>query len=743
MSFKLKNITLYVTSLVFLTFASISYTTLSAEVFSESDNLIAKNWFFGHFCSLVFTPNGIQSVNSSAMKTEEGVCSISDNSGKLVFYSNGVRVFNKDNKVIENADSLLGHKSTTQSVLSVKKPNSQNLYYIFTMANIGRTVGFNYSVLDIQANNGEGKLINKNIKIDSNVTERLAATKHFDRKRYWIATRDIKSKLIKVYLLNDKGLVKSPVTNEVARDSNNNNTYSTIGQMKFSPNGNKLAIATFGTSLVEIFDFDKKTGKLSNPIYIENQHNQGAYGLEFSPNSRFLYVSFQINSAIIKYDLISNNVDKIKESEEIIATNNDNYFFGSLQLTPNYQIIVAENEERSVGLITSPNDLNICTYLPSAIKFETATCAMGLPNFESNLFDNYNNSEFSLVDDNKIEEQKLVLVANAKIRDTVFANSYYNLKHKSLTLTGADGYEAGAIWSKNKVDITNFDSYFVVKLSKGDNRLQQDGSPKGADGFTFVFQNESNNVIGESAAGIGYKGIKKSLAIEFDCFNNNIISDGVFDEDGNHIAVFSNKSFPNSNNHQSTANLITLPLSQTKTPFLYSDSNYYYVRVTYKNKQLKIYFDDINELKNAVINLSIDLSEYLGENQSYIGITAATGSAVQECEVIKWNYFSDPSLVSSFLPENSVIEQFNNFSIKTNSLSFSSNTYGDFTLQVVDETGREFFTQNIFINVGINSLDFNSDNNDLQKNLFNNKLLINFKNKLKNQSQTYKVLFAQ
>ena len=640
------------------------------------DNNIAKNWHFGNNISINFELNKIDK-DSSTIDTEEGSCSISDNSGKLLFYTNGTKLYNFKNEIIENGDSLLGHKSSTQSALAIKQPNSLNIYYLFTVTNIGRKVGFNYSVIDMNENNGLGKVIKKNILLDTAVTERLAATLHFNQKDYWISVRRWKNNEIASYLLTENG-INPPIISKIANEITNFSSFQTIGQMKFSPNGNKLAIATFGSNYIELFDFNKITGSYSNPVIISNKVLSYPYGIEFSPNSNILYATYQINnSKIVQFDISQNDSIFINSNYIIIGTQVDDYYFGSLQLTPNYKILVTNNEEKSVGIINSPNKLSdACNYIPKYLEFEKGICKLGLPSFESNIFANYTNSDYSLVDLNKIEEQLINIVSDTKIENKT-KNSFYNKNTKSLVIHEDKEFQKGAVWTKNKVKIDNFETYFQINLSKGNNNLILDGSAEGADGFAFVIQNENNDIIGENAAGIGYNGIPKSLAIEFDCFNNNFNTaqnnEEINDPNGNHIAIMTNGIYSNSNIHNESNNLLTINFHEN---FKSIDDNYF-GKISYSNKILSLYFDNNCNFITPILSVYLDIDSLLqlNDNSCYIGFTASTGNAIQRCELKKWSLFSDSSFVnsvsSSKVNNNDKNLIFNNINISNENIKFN------------------------------------------------------------------------
>ena len=72
--------------------------------------------------------------------------------------------------------------------------------------------------------------------------------------------------------------------------------------------------------------------------------------------------------------------------------------------------------------------------------------------------------------------------------------------------------QAGALWSNSKVSL-GVSFSISAELFFGDNN-------GGADGFSFIIQNNSKTTIGASGGGIGYAGIPKSVGIEFDTYDN-------------------------------------------------------------------------------------------------------------------------------------------------------------------------------------------------------------------------------
>src|SRR6185295_10516236 len=91
---------------------------------------------------------------NSAMSQYEGSASIADENGDLLFYTDGLSVWNKNHQIMPNGSGMLGNPSSTQSALIIPVPSSDSLYYIFVCD--GGTA--HYSQLDMTLNGGLGDL---------------------------------------------------------------------------------------------------------------------------------------------------------------------------------------------------------------------------------------------------------------------------------------------------------------------------------------------------------------------------------------------------------------------------------------------------------------------------------------------------------------------------------------------------------------------------------------------------------
>jgi len=222
------------------------------------------------------------------------------------------------------------------------------------------------------------------------------------------------------------------------------------------------------------------------------------------------------------------------------------------------------------------------------------------------------------------------------------------LTDSTITLTPADYWKGGAIWYRDKIPVKKgFTTDFSFRFSDGEDKFTEEEYP-GADGITFVIQNQSNDVIGTLGGGGGYKKISNSLAVEYDTYYNND-DDSEYedfnDPNENHIAVFCNGTETNTCDHYSKAHLGTTAIMP-----IVPKGRIYYSRIEYDYKQneLRVYLDTIAEfVSHPVLVISnIDLSQMLdldSEEYAWVGFTSATGNAFERHELLSWDFCSAPT----------------------------------------------------------------------------------------------------
>lgn len=388
------------------------------------------NWFFGQFAGLNFSSRS-PVAQTGALNTLEGCASISNDKGALLFYTDGSTVWNRNHEVMPNGEGLFGQKSSTQAAIIVPKPESKNIYYVFTVSRaeyieIGEVKnGINYSIVDMNLDNGKGDVIqgSKNMHLvtyDENdaeqkewlSSEKITATLHNDGISYWILTYFVDT--FYAFKLGVNGLNEEPVktlVNEVipivvSRSSTTLVNLTSIGYLKLSPNGKKIAIAHSFTGQsstsgrVFLYDFDSETGTTSTngTRLISSTY---PYGVEFSPKSRKLYVStntyvtnrgvsFFEGSNVYQFDLQSTNI----LSSKVEIDKSSSLLAGALQLALDGKIYRAKHKtdtgigESSLAAITKPElDGANAAYVDNAINLASGSYSnYGLPPFISSSF---------------------------------------------------------------------------------------------------------------------------------------------------------------------------------------------------------------------------------------------------------------------------------------------------------------------------------------------------------------------
>lgn len=347
-------------------FSTITLIMLAGLLFAQQERNI---WYFGFGAGLDFNSGAPTVLTNGALNTDEGCSSICDANGDLLFYTDGITIWDRTHAVMLNGTGLTGDPSSTQSGLIVKKPGSANLYYVFTI-----NTDWNYSIVDMSLNNGYGGVTaNKNVLIyQGYVSEKQTATYHQNGTDIWVVAHTQNE--FHAHLLSPTGLNPTPVVSVVGPVHSN-----LYGQMKISPQGNRIALGTYaGVTDVSLYDFDKITGQVSNNMELTNGITQ-CYGLEFSPNGRWLYCS--MNSAvytICQYDLSLTNVAAIQASQTIIG--NSLAEPGGMQLGPDGKIYCTQYFNNYLGVINSPNQQGVlCDFDSAAINLGTGSCGLGLP----------------------------------------------------------------------------------------------------------------------------------------------------------------------------------------------------------------------------------------------------------------------------------------------------------------------------------------------------------------------------
>ncbi|MCU0361465.1 MAG: PKD domain-containing protein [Bacteroidia bacterium] len=354
---------------------------------SQNEN---SKWYFGYSAGVDLLTNPPLSLNNGKTHTPEGGASIADSVGNLLFYTSADTIWNKAHVIMANGTGLMGHQSSSQSALIIRKPGSSTLYYVFTTDSGISVNGLRYSIVDMSLAAGMGSVTVKNILLYKPCAEKLAGTMHCNGRDVWIVSHGLNNNQFKSYLLSTNGLNNTPVISPVGTSNGWN-----PGQMKISPTGKKLAVAYCLSSPAQLFDFDNSTGIVSNSLVLVPSNDFNSYGLEFSQDGSKLYCSGGNTTTdfnqIVQWDLCAGNSQAIQNSRQIIFfpnTVNPPQLIGSLQLSPDGKIYVARGNNMSIlsqvnrflGAINNPNAAGIsCNYTDSVINLNPGFSFLSLP----------------------------------------------------------------------------------------------------------------------------------------------------------------------------------------------------------------------------------------------------------------------------------------------------------------------------------------------------------------------------
>jgi len=357
------------------------------------------NWYFGNRAALNFSSGTPTLVHNSQMHAHEGAASISDENGNLLFYTDGISVWNRLHDVMPNGSGLMGNESSTQSAVIVPHPGDNSQFYIFTVDYAGHSNGLRYSIVDIRGSGGLGAITQKNVPLRTPVCEKIAAVRHCNKRDIWVVSHDWNSDQYVSYLVTPSGISTGPVissTGNVVTGA----TSATLGYLKFSANGRKMAAGHFTLGFFEIADFNTQNGIVSNVLKIPASQTtslpfiMSPYGLEFSEEANFLYVTSSTENSVgaepihylHQYNIGIHDSAAISASRFQVGTHPWQNF-GALQMGPDKKIYLSVSSTEFINVINNPSSpLTACNYQEHVIDVSPARCVFGLPNFIQSYF---------------------------------------------------------------------------------------------------------------------------------------------------------------------------------------------------------------------------------------------------------------------------------------------------------------------------------------------------------------------
>lgn len=299
-------------------------------------------------------------------------------------YTNGYTLANKNHDTLINGSGLspggtyntwswTGNPTPASAVL-LPYPGASSLMAMIHSDNFATTSyhaeNIYYSLIDPSGNNGQGLVMIKNqlVANDSFNMGALMVNRHANGRDWWI--------LVKRNYLNDFfTFLFTPTGIELKQIQSMGGPVSQFGgQGSFSPDGKTLAGFNNGYQL-RIYDFDRCTGLLSNMRY-KYIINLTAGGLSFSPNSRFIYISYY--DKLWQFDL---QAPDVMSTQTLIATYDTSFADPATGWTPGWafhylaadgKIYVVNFSGVMLHVINKPDELGLaCNFVQNQIQCPT------------------------------------------------------------------------------------------------------------------------------------------------------------------------------------------------------------------------------------------------------------------------------------------------------------------------------------------------------------------------------------
>lgn len=359
-----------------------------------SASTLAQNniWYFGSYSEgggyksygLDFTSGTpVQRNGESAIGYYESVSVVSDNSGNVLYYTNGVKLYDGSHQLMSGApNQLLGpvdgfNGTAVQGAYSVLKPGSQSEYYLFTSQGLdGAANGFRVNRIDMsQPGNGSvgsplGEVVTSDSLILGSGSELMTAYGKCSSDSIWLLSHSPNSYDFVKVLITSAGIANVSTQNVPTPTQGGGTGFLGTrgrGSMALNSDGTKIIFTAMENAGSFILDFDKNTGNISNPVEIRVPSGIGAitypyngYGCEFSPDGTKAYLC-AIQTAwgtpcIWQYDIASATIAVVPGSTgrnfaEIITGPDDKLYVGKVSQENQLTLGVMDNPNNPVGSV--------------------------------------------------------------------------------------------------------------------------------------------------------------------------------------------------------------------------------------------------------------------------------------------------------------------------------------------------------------------------------------------------------
>ena len=291
-----------------------------------AQDLSKHNWYFGNSTNGIrFNrgTNAAQSVTNQALPFSTGGAAVATDpaTANLLFYSDGVRVYDGCHLPMPNGTGLLGQPGANQPVALAPMPGQTNRYYLFAnSANFTTGGSISQSMVDLnQFGNavfpapalGVVDGVQKNIAIAglSNRSEGMIVVPHSNRIDFWLITHQNASQNYSATLIDATAIFPTTVTSGLGLPISvaNFSYHEASGKIAVSPqSANNDALIVNFDNATGVFTFDRF---IFNSATSTASESQSIYDIEWDTRGRFLYISRHgdagIPASVLQYDYLN------------------------------------------------------------------------------------------------------------------------------------------------------------------------------------------------------------------------------------------------------------------------------------------------------------------------------------------------------------------------------------------------------------------------------------------------------
>jgi hypothetical protein len=322
-------------------------------------------WVFSHFLGLNFNYSPVPVVDTSRIYGPQlPTASICDYDGNLVCYVGtwkwaefDVRLFNKYHTLVNGGDQLfqqIGGQYTqysgNTSLLNFNFYTDTVLLVQYAANHISGFQDLYFSLIDTKANGDTGKVYSPNNLVlgVKGVIGTLGCVRHANGRDWWILIHGYPNNKFHIFLASPwkvEYIGEQAIGTVCGILDTTFSNLESMGEISSNLNGDKIALSNMG-GLIEVYDFDRCSGFLSNPVTLQQittgNNILNTYSSNISPSGRFVYaisyytpppgpVPFNLGQ-IVQYDL--NSINPQTDTSVVFSFRDTETFLEQLEYGP-------------------------------------------------------------------------------------------------------------------------------------------------------------------------------------------------------------------------------------------------------------------------------------------------------------------------------------------------------------------------------------------------------------------------